>query len=248
MRDEEINQVHARHMVILLSNFFIKKKRFMCLCVQVDFDMPQKSDEFLLSCGFKQDCHADFLTLESALSEEKRKLGKQKYSIVGYNKVYPETEKPFMAYDIKINETGEIVHKRFREFFKLWKRLKENLHGSNIPKCPKKKFFGNMNEEFIEKRKKKLENWLNAVSNLPGIEESGWLENFVMTELKIRGVKPISEEQKFIDILNRNKAENTVDRSEDVKEVKRTSNSQKSKVGHGQVENGKKTSKRRSKK
>ena len=182
------------------------------LFVKVDVSVTESSDRFLLDCGFVADSVADFVTLETSgnrnrlggggksLLDTKFMLGDPSapaFEITRVVKIAPLTEKAFSAYEIKVVETGELVRKRYREFDKLYDQLKAQLPNSTIPKLPKKKFFGNMDHEFVEKRRLQLQNWLNEVSRIPGVEESGWVSNFLWTELKIRGVKHISEAERF---------------------------------------------------
>lgn len=195
MYDEENDRLNARHMICLLSNYFLMKKRYKCLCIKVDIEMPEKSDEFLTSCGFINDCCTAFLTLESSLSKEKKKVNMKKFEIIGYSKEFPETESPFITYQIRVNGTDHIIHKRFQDFFKLWRRLKTNLHCTNIPKCPKNNYFGNLNEDFIEKRRNKLEIWLNTIASIPDVDESSWLGKFFINDKKIKGSSSISEDE-----------------------------------------------------
>ena len=190
------------------------------LFVKVDVSVTESSDRFLLDCGFVADSVADFVTLEASGSRNNR-FGNSNligsgaktalldtkfvltdpsapaFEITRVVKITPLTEKAFTAYEIKVVETGELVRKRYREFDKLYDQLKAQLPGATIPKLPKKKFFGNMDSEFVEKRRLQLQNWLNEVSRIPGVEESGWVSNFLWTELKIRGVKHISEAERF---------------------------------------------------
>lgn len=171
------------------------------LFVKVDVSVTEASDAFLLDCGFVADSVADFVTLEGrergSMNLSHQMASMDPFEITRVVKMSPLTEKPFSAYEIRINETGELVRKRYREFDKLYDQLKAQLSHMNIPKLPKKKLFGNMDEAFVEKRRLQLQNWLNTVSRIPGVEESGWVSNFLWTELKIRGVKHISEAERF---------------------------------------------------
>jgi hypothetical protein len=175
------------------------------LFVKVDVSVPESSDRFLLDCGFIADSVADFVTLESVVTRDRSHVSPQQdpFEITRVVKVSPLTEKPFSAYEIKVVETGELVRKRYREFDKLYFQLKAQLVGIAVPKLPKKKFFGNMDESFVEKRRLQLQLWLNTVSRLPGVEESGWVSNFLWTDLKIRGVKGISEVERLHRTLQR---------------------------------------------
>lgn len=175
------------------------------LFVKVDVSVPESSDQFLLDCGFVADSVGDFVTLEGISTRERNQLPLQMdpFEITRVVKMSPLTEKPFSAYEIKVNETGELVRKRYREFDKLYFQLKAQLSGITVPKLPKKKFFGNMDESFVEKRRLQLQTWLNTVARLPGVEESGWVSNFLWTELKIRGVKPLSEVERLHRTLQR---------------------------------------------
>jgi hypothetical protein len=174
------------------------------LFVKVDVSVPESSDRFLLDCGFVADSVADFVTLEIVQSTQRRQAVQQEpFEITRVVKVSPLTEKPFSAYEIRVLETNEIVKKRYREFDKLYLQLKAQFPHQNIPKLPKKKLFGNMDENFVEKRRLQLQTWLNTISQLPGVEESGWVANFLWTDLKIRGVKAMSEEERLYRTLQR---------------------------------------------
>jgi len=151
------------------------------------------------------DSVADFVTLEISITRDPLARPQQQdpFEITRVVKMSPLTEKPFSAYEIRVVETNELVKKRYREFDKLYFQIKAQLPNSNVPKLPKKKFFGNMDESFVEKRRLQLQTWLNTVARLPGVEESGWVSNFLWTDLKIRGVKAMSEVERFQRTLQR---------------------------------------------
>lgn len=175
------------------------------LYVKVDISVPESSDQFLLDCGFVADAVADFVTLETVHANNARRASSPRdpYEITRVVKVSPATEKPFSAYEIRVLETNELVRKRYREFDKLYFQLKAHFPSLNVPKLPKKKLFGNMEDAFVEKRRSQLQQWLNSIASLPGVEESGWVANFLWTDLKIRGVKQVSEEEKLFRTLQK---------------------------------------------
>jgi len=58
------------------------------------------------------------------------------------------------------------VLRRFSEFEWLYNQLLENprYKGLIVPPLPKKKYAGNMDNQFIEKRREELENFLKIIA------------------------------------------------------------------------------------
>lgn len=64
------------------------------------------------------------------------------------------------------SSTIYIVYRRFSDFEWLLQKLQENEYykGLIIPPLPEKKYFGNLDQNFIEKRKDELENFLKVIT------------------------------------------------------------------------------------
>ena len=60
--------------------------------------------------------------------------------------------------------------KRYRQILEFYEKVRED-YGKNTPKFPSKKLVGNTNSQFVEKRRQKLEAFLNDSTSLPGIHK-----------------------------------------------------------------------------
>lgn len=67
---------------------------------------------------------------------------------------------------------------RYRVLRNLFDQLKESTNPTNMPDFPPKKLFGNMNIDFVEQRKKGLENFFNNLLQRFSMNELEPLKNF----------------------------------------------------------------------
>jgi hypothetical protein len=74
-------------------------------------------------------------------------------------------EEKFVVYQIRIyNATYEnIIYKRFGDFYNFYKDMKTRYANIKIPKLPKKSLLSNFEHDFLEKRKMKLQKFLNEL-------------------------------------------------------------------------------------
>jgi hypothetical protein len=57
-------------------------------------------------------------------------------------------------------QISDVLFKRFSDFDRLDQKLRKNFPALSLPELPKKKVFGNLNSNFVEKRRKELEYYL----------------------------------------------------------------------------------------
>eukprot|EP00008_Paramoeba_atlantica_P013123 CAMPEP_0201476772 /NCGR_PEP_ID=MMETSP0151_2-20130828/1898_1 /ASSEMBLY_ACC=CAM_ASM_000257 /TAXON_ID=200890 /ORGANISM="Paramoeba atlantica, Strain 621/1 / CCAP 1560/9" /LENGTH=902 /DNA_ID=CAMNT_0047857251 /DNA_START=86 /DNA_END=2794 /DNA_ORIENTATION=- len=90
----------------------------------------------------------------------------------------------FAAYLVDISDTtgnSATIVKRYSQFHSLNNRLmKKKKYAGQLPRMPKKKIL-NMDPTLVEKRCSKLEAYLNALNNIPGILDEPVLKRFLTT-------------------------------------------------------------------
>lgn len=220
LRDPEEGLKYARALIDGLCDHYLrhteKRQPYRFFYVNVDSGIPESSDDFLLDCGFQYDSTIDMVTLVSSkattptsssgsggLSDVISKTPTlPHFSLPDTVTVASSTEKPFTAFTVRDNTTGETTLKRYREFDRLYGRLKTALPKANLPKPPKKKLFGNLDTDFVERRRRKLEQWMNAIAEVPGVEDTALLVDFMASQLQRRGIKQ-TEEDHLLEILKR---------------------------------------------
>eukprot|EP00117_Sycon_ciliatum_P038661 scpid43575/ scgid28689/ Sorting nexin-33; SH3 and PX domain-containing protein 3 len=87
--------------------------------------------------------------------------------------------KSFIAYTISMSTTGELVERRYKHFDWLHDRLVEKFTVLAVPPLPDKQYAGRYGEDFIEKRRERLEMWLNRVARHPVISRSMVFQHFL---------------------------------------------------------------------
>lgn len=217
LQDQDEGLKFARALIDGLCDHYLrhtdKRVPYRLFFVNVDSVIPESSDDFLLDCGFVYDSSITMLSLAAPKAANAAPAGlsdavpkpaplQPHYSIVDTVKVASATEKPFTAYTVKDNFTGDSCLKRYREFDRLYARVKAALPKTNLPKPPKKKLFGNLDDDFVERRRKKLEQWLNALAEVPGVADSALIDDFTASQLQRRGMKQ-TEEDHLLEILKR---------------------------------------------
>jgi hypothetical protein len=218
--DPEEGLSFARALIDGLCDHYLrhteKRQPYRLFFVNVDSVIPESSDEFLLDCGFTFDSAVTMVSMAKpkplqphqqpgvGLSDAVPKVGSalSHYTLVDTVTVASSTEKPFTAYTVRDNFTGDTALKRYREFDTLYGRLKVALPKANLPKPPKKKLFGNLESDFVERRRKKLDQWMNAIAECPGVADTALIDDFMVVQLKRRGVKQ-TEEAHLVEILKR---------------------------------------------
>lgn len=90
--------------------------------------------------------------------------------------------KSFVSYEIQTEKFPQRVRRRYNQFNWLHERLEEKYPNICIPPLPDKALKGNFEEEFIMKRKAKLELWLNRLSSHPVINESEVFIHFLQCD------------------------------------------------------------------
>ena len=79
--------------------------------------------------------------------------------------------KKYIVYCIKgMDSRGAFeVYRRYSDFFSLRKEMLRRWPGIYIPEIPPKKAVGNMNKDFVEKRKQQLSRFVVCISNQENI-------------------------------------------------------------------------------
>ena len=121
---------------------------------------------------------------------------KLRFSITSTVPVHSATEKEFTAFLVTIINPAEegdpeprTILRRYRQFAALHAAVSKSYSDSELPHFPKKRLIGNMSQQLVEKRRKKLEIWLQAVAKLDGVDELLGFVTFLGGELPQRGVK-----------------------------------------------------------
>lgn len=90
--------------------------------------------------------------------------------------------KTFVSYEIQTEKFPQRVRRRYNQFDWLHERLEEKYPNICVPPLPDKALKGNFEEDFIMKRKSKLELWLNRLSSHPVINESEVFIHFLQCD------------------------------------------------------------------
>lgn len=87
--------------------------------------------------------------------------------------------KSFIAYNIIPSNTGVVVSRRYKHFDWLFGRLVEKYTCISIPPLPDKQITGRFGEEFVEKRRDKLQLWMNRICLHPVLSQSFVFKHFI---------------------------------------------------------------------
>lgn len=90
--------------------------------------------------------------------------------------------KNFITYDIETEKFPHKVKRRYNQFLWLHTRLVDRYPNLCIPSLPEKVVTGNFDDNFIQKRKAKLELWLNRLSSHPVLGESEVFIHFLICD------------------------------------------------------------------
>ncbi|XP_022649490.1 serine/threonine-protein kinase Sgk2-like isoform X2 [Varroa jacobsoni] len=94
-------------------------------------------------------------------------------------------ENRIIMYRIAVESYGQTwyVHRRFQEFMALSDTLKKLYPKDLVPKLPSKTLFNNRSEEFVSKRSKGLQQFLNALLECEILRGDKHVAGFLQTEL-----------------------------------------------------------------
>lgn len=87
--------------------------------------------------------------------------------------------KSFIAYNLTPSNTGIIVSRRYKHFDWLFDRLVEKFTCISVPPLPDKQITGRFGEEFVEKRKERLQLWINRICLHPVLSQSLVFKHFL---------------------------------------------------------------------
>ncbi|XP_064384617.1 sorting nexin-33-like [Halichondria panicea] len=90
--------------------------------------------------------------------------------------------KKFTAYSIIPSSTGRAVSRRFKHYDWLHDRLSEKFTVNCVPPLPDKQFYGRYGEDFIEKRREKLQRWTNRIARHPVLSRSEVVTHFILCD------------------------------------------------------------------
>lgn len=86
--------------------------------------------------------------------------------------------KSFIAYNITPSNTGIVVSRRYKHFDWLYGRFVEKFTSISVPPLPDKQITGRFGEEFVEKRREKLQMWINRICLHPVLSQSVVFHHF----------------------------------------------------------------------
>lgn len=144
-------------------------------------------DVFLLCGAVKKVLESDKLGI-IVLNDQRMSLWKRRcppYSISIINHIIDKKYhgvKTFVSYEIQTEKFPQKVKRRYNQFSWLHERLEEKYPNICIPPLPDKALKGNFEEDFIMKRKAKLELWLNRLASHPIINESEVFIHFLQCD------------------------------------------------------------------
>lgn len=115
-----------------------------------------------------------------------------KFKISSAIPVHSSTEKEFTAFLINVTHpNGEVktILRRYRQFAALHNSIQKSFPNVETPHFPKKRVIGNLSQHVIEKRRQKLETYLNFIVTIPGMNNFLAFETFLGADLRQRGIK-----------------------------------------------------------
>ncbi|KAJ7392101.1 Sorting nexin-9 [Desmophyllum pertusum] len=87
--------------------------------------------------------------------------------------------KSFIAYNIIPSSSGIVVSRRYKHFDWLYDRFVEKFTCISVPPLPDKQITGRFGEEFVEKRKEKLQLWMSRICLHPVLSQSMVFNHFL---------------------------------------------------------------------
>jgi sorting nexin-9/18/33 len=90
--------------------------------------------------------------------------------------------KSFTAYRIVPSSTGRMVSRRYKHYDWLHQRLVEKFTVTAVPPLPDKQYYGRYGEDFVEKRRQKLQMWSNRITRHPVLCRSEVIIHFFLCD------------------------------------------------------------------
>lgn len=88
--------------------------------------------------------------------------------------------KTYISYRVTPSHTGGPVYRRYKHFDWLYNRLLHKFTVISVPHLPEKQATGRFEEDFIEKRKRRLILWMNHMTSHPVLSQYEGFEHFLM--------------------------------------------------------------------
>lgn len=88
--------------------------------------------------------------------------------------------KTYISYRVTPSHTGRPVYRRYKHFDWLYNRLLHKFTVISVPHLPEKQATGRFEEDFIEKRKRRLILWMNHMTSHPVLSQYEGFEHFLM--------------------------------------------------------------------
>lgn len=88
--------------------------------------------------------------------------------------------KTYISYRVTPSHTGHPVYRRYKHFDWLYNRLLHKFTVISVPHLPEKQATGRFEEDFIEKRKRRLVLWMNHMTSHPVLSQYEGFEHFLM--------------------------------------------------------------------
>lgn len=88
--------------------------------------------------------------------------------------------KSYISYRVTPTHTGRPVYRRYKHFDWLYNRLLHKFTVISIPHLPEKQATGRFEEDFIEKRKRRLILWMDHMTSHPVLSQYEGFEHFLM--------------------------------------------------------------------
>ncbi|KAG7265338.1 hypothetical protein CRUP_014374 [Coryphaenoides rupestris] len=88
--------------------------------------------------------------------------------------------KTYISYRVTPSHTGMAVYRRYKHFDWLYNRLLHKFTVISVPHLPEKQATGRFEEDFIDKRKRRLILWMNHMTSHPVLSQYEGFEHFLM--------------------------------------------------------------------
>ncbi|TSK13506.1 Sorting nexin-33 [Bagarius yarrelli] len=88
--------------------------------------------------------------------------------------------KSYISYKVTPSHTGRPVYRRYKHFDWLYNRLLHKFTVISVPHLPEKQATGRFEEDFIEKRKRRLILWMDHMTSHPVLSQYEGFEHFLM--------------------------------------------------------------------
>ncbi|XP_072290892.1 sorting nexin-33 [Eucyclogobius newberryi] len=88
--------------------------------------------------------------------------------------------KTYISYRVTPSHSGRPVYRRYKQFDWLYNRLLNKFTVISVPHLPEKQATGRFEEDFIDKRKRRLVLWINHMTSHPVLSQYEGFEHFLM--------------------------------------------------------------------